>query len=150
MAFGAAEHGRETRDAFGIHQRRIGGRDFLGDDDAAFGNIGERIVMLLQQIADQPRADLADIRRRAPQDRRSFIAAKLALIAAIWRWMAASALMRFLLDQFLDAAHEARAGQHALIGFEQTAPYRRRPPAAIAAFCLQLAQAGAAFWRSPA
>ena len=36
-AFGAAEHGGETRDAPRIEQRGIGGRQLLGEDDRALG-----------------------------------------------------------------------------------------------------------------
>ncbi len=63
VTFGAAQHGGDARNVFGIHQGRIGRRDFFGDDHTAFGRIGKRIIVLLQQMAGQSRTDLAHIIR---------------------------------------------------------------------------------------
>ena len=61
MAFGAAEDGGEPGDALRVHQRGVGRGQLLGEDDGALrhGRIGD--VRLLDQIADEPRADDPDV-----------------------------------------------------------------------------------------
>ena len=61
MALRAAEEGGKAGDRGGIHQRGIGGRQILGDDDRAFRQMGEGGEGCLGQVADQPVADLADV-----------------------------------------------------------------------------------------
>ena len=118
MAFGAAKRGGETRNAFGVHQGRIGGRYFLGQNDAALGRIGEGVVILLQQAADQAIADFADIfstRREIGVVHRRKTCLRRANLS-LNRSFGIDALLG---DNFLDSAHQARTRQHALIGIEQ-------------------------------
>jgi hypothetical protein len=51
VALGAAQRGRETADPLGIEQGRVGGRQFLGDHDGAFGQMLEGFVGRLRQVA---------------------------------------------------------------------------------------------------
>src|ERR1700752_1656884 len=60
-ALAAAEHGRETADALWIDQRHIGRRQLVGEDDGTCRHRRIGDVGLLDQIADEPRADDADV-----------------------------------------------------------------------------------------
>ena len=61
MALGAAKHGGETADLCRIHQRGIGGTEFLGDDNRALGEVGKRLERHFHEGAQQPIADIAHI-----------------------------------------------------------------------------------------
>src|SRR5437762_4754842 len=54
MALGTAEHGGETSNAARVHERRIGGRQLLGDDDRPRREHCERLERLLDEVADEP------------------------------------------------------------------------------------------------
>ena len=92
----------------GIHQRGIGRRQLLGDDDAAFRQVREGLVGRLREIADQPVADLADVLGARGEIGIVELARSSARPARSRRCTAASALTRLLGDALFDAAH-ARA-----------------------------------------
>ncbi len=120
MAVGSAEFGGETADPARIHQGGVGRGDLLGEDHgaAAQRRIGDK--RLFQQIADQPGADDADIvnarREIGILHRREGLADLLDL-----EFDRALGIDPGPGDALLDAADQARIGQHREMGIEQKA-----------------------------
>ena len=61
MTFGAAQRRGEAADSARVEQRRVRRRQFLRDDDAAFGHLREGLELALHQHPDQPAADFPHI-----------------------------------------------------------------------------------------
>ena len=120
MALGPAIFGGEPSDPPGVHQGGVAGRDLLGEDDgaAAQPRIGD--IGFLQEVANEPRADHPDVvdarRQIRIGHRREGLGDLLDL--ELDRALGVDAAAG---DALVNAAHEARIGQHREMGIEDIA-----------------------------
>ncbi len=120
MAVGAAGLGGETGDALRVHQRGVGRGQFVGEDDGTLGHARIGGVGLFDQVADQPRADDADVlgpRREIGVAHRG----KAARDLVDFELDGALGVDALMADPLAGAAHQARVRQHRDMRVEQVA-----------------------------
>jgi len=120
VAFRPAEHRGEAADALRVHRRRVGRGHLLGEDDGAVGKSGIGDMRPMQQVADHPGADDADIldaRREigvAHPGKGFADLVDLDLDGALGVDMHSG-------DALVDASYQTRIAQHREVGVEQKA-----------------------------
>ncbi len=120
MAGGAAQHRGEAGDIGRIEQRGVGRAQLLGQDHRVLRQHRERPIGGLGQIAHQPAADLANVFDAGRQIGVVHGGEPLDDLVdlALHRGFGVDSV---LADAVLDAAHQPRAIEHLLIGFQQIA-----------------------------
>ena len=120
MALGPAEHRGEAGDPVGVHQRGIGRAQLLGDDHRALGEVGESLERYCHERAQQAAADVADVLHPGREVFVLHLGEGLGDLGQLLghRGLGVDGVVG---DALVDAAHEARIGQHQGVRVEQVA-----------------------------
>ena len=120
VTLGAAHHCGEAADFLRIHQRRVGWRDRLGDNDGIPRQGGEVGQLLIRERPDDPVSDFSHVLGAGTEVR---------IVDLIegggdrvdLRHDGGLGVLLCLFDAFLDAGEEARRAEHLMMRFQQDA-----------------------------